>query len=56
MRKSDAVMVDRAQRTFVAAVQEQKDAAHRFSLAREAKRRAEADLVAALDRAGKPGK
>lgn len=54
MRKVHAVMLDRAQRQFVAATVNLQAAASAFSLAREAKRRAEAGLVEAIARAQKP--
>lgn len=55
MRKVHAVLLDRAQRKFVAATLDLKAAASAFSLAREAKRRAEAGLLEALAKAQKPG-
>lgn len=48
MRKRDAVRIGKAERQFVEAMREQQAAAHRFSLAREAKRRAERELADAL--------
>jgi len=51
MRKRNAVEIDKAQRAYLAAMHELKAAGHRFSLAREAKRRADAALVVALERA-----
>lgn len=50
MKRSDAVLVDRAERQFVAAAAELKAAGTRFAEAREAKRKAEAELVEALAR------
>lgn len=51
MRRQNAVEIDRAQRSYLVAMHNLKDAAHNFSLAREAKRRADAALVEALERA-----
>lgn len=51
MRNRNAVEIDKAQRQYLAAQRSMKSAAHNFSLAREAKRRADAALVEALERA-----